>query len=97
MLLGASDPATRLRLRRRRREGPYDPTTVTSMKTSLKNRLPILLNVFAIIPIRLLLKRREFWLQLKRGDRARVQTEMVEKSSFRSRSHANLKFVKFTS
>ena len=25
-----------------------------------------------------LLKRREFWLQLKRGDRARIQTEMVE-------------------
>ena len=32
-------------------QGPYNPTW-TSMKTSLKNRLSILLNVFAIIPIR---------------------------------------------
>ena len=31
---------------------PYDPTTAKSMKTSLKNRLCILLDVFAIIPIR---------------------------------------------
>ena len=45
------------------------------MKTSLKNRLRILLNVFARI---LLLKRREFWLELKKGDRARVLTGMVE-------------------
>ena len=26
----------------------------------------------------LLLKRREFWLELKRGDRDRIQTKMVE-------------------
>ena len=32
-------------------KGPYDPTTATSMKTSLKNRLHIILNFFAIIPI----------------------------------------------
>ena len=49
------------------------------MKTSLKNRLRILLDVFAIIPIcPVTYKRREFWLELKRGGRARVQTEMVE-------------------
>ena len=48
------------------------------MKTSLTNRLRILLDVFAIIPIRPLLNRREFWLELKRGGRAQVQTEMVE-------------------
>ena len=29
---------------------PYDPTTATSMKTSLKNKLRILSNHFAIIP-----------------------------------------------
>ena len=33
-------------------QGPYDPTTATSMKTSLKSRLCILLDVFAIIRIR---------------------------------------------
>ena len=31
--------------------GPYDTTMSTSMKTSLKNRFRILLNIFAIIPI----------------------------------------------
>ena len=39
--------------------------------TSKKNRFRILL-------VRLSLKRREFWLEIKRGKRARVQTEMVE-------------------
>ena len=34
------------------KQGPYDPTMATSVKTSLKNRLCILLDVFAIIPIR---------------------------------------------
>ena len=48
------------------------------MKASLKNGLRIFLNFYAIIPLALLLKRREFWLELKRGGRARVQTEMVE-------------------
>ena len=33
-------------------EGPYDPSTETSMKTSLKNRLGILSNRLAIIPSR---------------------------------------------
>ena len=49
------------------------------MKTSLKNRVRILLDVFAIISIcPVTYKRREFGLELKRGGRARVQTEMGE-------------------
>ena len=32
--------------------GPYDPTTATTMKSSLKNSLRILSNHFAIIAIR---------------------------------------------
>ena len=56
-----------------------DPTTATSMKTSLRNRLRILSNRFAIIPSRPnTLKKREFMLELKRGGRTRVQREMVE-------------------
>ena len=48
-------------------------------KTSLgKNRLSILSDHFAIIQVAQLLKRREFILETKRGDRARVQTKMVE-------------------
>ena len=35
-----------------------DPTTATSMKTSLKDRLRILLNFFAIIPIRPVIKKK---------------------------------------
>ena len=31
-------------------QGPYDPTTATPMKTSLKNRLRVLWNFFALIP-----------------------------------------------
>ena len=38
--------------RRRSKKGPYDPTTATSMETSLENSLRILLNFFAIISIR---------------------------------------------
>ena len=56
--------------------GPYDLTMATSMKTLLKNRLCILLNFFR--QITLLLKRREFWLELKRGDSTQFQTEVVE-------------------
>ena len=72
------------------------------MKTSLINRLRILLNVFRtfsrLSQFALLLKRREFWLELKRGDRARVQTEMVEfNAACRSRSQLNLNFGHFTS
>ena len=48
------------------------------MKTSLKNRLLILLNFPRLSQFALLLKRREFWLELKRVNRARVQTEIVE-------------------
>ena len=35
-------------------------------------------NFFAIIPIRPVLKRRGFWLEVKRGERAQVRTEMAE-------------------
>ena len=59
-------------------EGPYDPTTATSMKTSLKNRLRILSLFSRLFQGAQLLKRREFGLELKRGDRARILTEMVE-------------------
>ena len=48
------------------------------MKTPLKNRLRILSNHFAVIQVAQLLKRREFMLELKRGGRARVQTQRVE-------------------
>ena len=48
------------------------------MKTSLKNRLRIILNCFAIIPIRPVTYKTGFWLELERGERAQVQTEMVE-------------------
>ena len=59
--------------------GAYDLTTATSMKTSLKNRLCVLSNHLAIIPqVAHLLKRREFMLELKRGGRTRVQTELEE-------------------
>ena len=48
------------------------------MKTWLKNRLRILLKFLPLPQFTLLLKRREFWLELNRGDRALVRTEMVE-------------------
>ena len=48
------------------------------MKTSLKNRLRILSLFFAIISRVPVTKRREFGLDLKRRNRARVLTEMVE-------------------
>ena len=43
-----------------------------------KHRLSILSDHLAIIQVAQLLKRREFILKMKRGDRARVQTKMVE-------------------
>ena len=48
------------------------------MKASLKNRLRILSLFFALFQGAQLLKRREFSLELKRRDRARILTEMVE-------------------
>ena len=57
-----------LTIRQRRRPWKHRwKTDFASFKTSSR------LSQFA-----LLLKRRELWLELKRGDRARVQTEMVE-------------------
>ena len=44
-----------------------------------------------------LLKRTEFGMELKRRDRTRVQTEMVEFIALRSRSQVKLKFGHFTS
>ena len=61
-----------------RKYGPYDPTTVTSMKTSLRNRLAFFRYFSRLFQWTQLLKRREFWLELKRRDRAWVLTEMVE-------------------
>ena len=48
------------------------------MKTSLKNRLRIILTFSRLSQLTLLLKKRGFWLELKRGERAQVRTEMVE-------------------
>ena len=60
--------------------GPSVPTTAKSMKTSEKNKLnshPF--KLFRDYPNSpLCAKRREFRLELKRGERARVQTEIVE-------------------
>ena len=47
--------------------GPYNPTTATSMKTSMR-----------LSYVAQLLKRREARLELRRRDLTRVQTEMVE-------------------
>ena len=47
---------------------PYDPTTATSIKSSLKDRLRILFNHFAIILSRSVTKKKEtFFLELMRG------------------------------
>ena len=59
-------------------KGPYDPTTATSMKTSLKNRLRILSLFSRLFQGTQLLKRREFGLELKRRDRAQVLTGIVQ-------------------
>ena len=65
-------------------QGPYNLTTATSMKTSLKNRLRMLSNHFAIF-------QREFMLELKRGGHARVQTEIVEYIALSSGPQKRLK------
>ena len=61
-----------------RNKRPYDPTTATSMKTSLKNRLHNHILLLLLFQRAQLLKRREFGLELKRRDRAQVLTEIVE-------------------
>ena len=48
------------------------------MKTSVKNRLRILLIFSRLSQFALLLEIMEFWLELKRGAVARVPTEMLE-------------------
>ena len=57
-------------------------TTATSMKTSLKNRLHILSLFFTIVSQVAQFKRSETRLELKRRDRARGQSEMVEFIAF---------------
>ena len=59
-------------------QGLHDPTKATSMKTSLKNRLRILLDVFTIIPIRPVTQKKGILVGTEEKGRARVQTEMVE-------------------
>ena len=54
--------------------GRYDPTTTTSTKTSLKSRLASFQTTSRFSQVALLLKRREFRLELRRGGCARVQT-----------------------
>ena len=63
-----------------RQKGPYDPTTVTSIKRSLENRLPIPFfeTISWLSQVAQLLKRKEFMLELKKGACARVQAEMVD-------------------
>ena len=51
------------------RQRPYDPTTATSMKTSLKNSLHILSLFSRLFQRAQLLKRREFGFQLKRREK----------------------------
>ena len=78
--------------------GPYDPTTVTSIKVSLKDRLLHPFKPFRDYPLSpSYLKRGEFMLELKRGGHARVQTEMVEFIALPFPSSKNLKFCHFTS
>ena len=48
------------------------------MKTSVKNRLRILLIFSRLSQFAVLLEIMEFWLELKRGAVARVATEMLE-------------------
>ena len=62
-----------------RQKGPYHPTTATSLKRSLKNRLPIPFfeTISWLSQVAQLLKKREFMLEMKKGACARVQAEMV--------------------
>ena len=48
------------------------------MKTSLKNRLRILSNVFVIVQVTQLFQGKEIRLELKTGDRVRLQTEIAK-------------------
>ena len=70
MLLGASVAVALRDLTIRQRWRPW--------KRRWKIDFPSFSTFSRLSQFALLLKRREFWLQLKRGDRVRVQTEMVE-------------------
>ena len=58
----------------------FDTTTAASMKTSLKIQIDSASfpTISRLSQVAQLLKRREFMLELKRGGRAQVQTEMLE-------------------
>ena len=74
--------------------GPYDPTKVTSIKTSLDNRLRILSNNFAMLSkVAQLLKKGGFMLELKRRGYPRVQMELAEFIALQFPSSKNLNFV----
>ena len=60
-------------------EGPYDPTRATPMKTSLKNRLCVPWNFFALIRSHTaVLESRKVGLELKRGNRFWVLREILK-------------------
>ena len=63
----------------------------------VENRLRILSFFSRLYLWTQLLIKREFGLELKRRDRTRVQTELVESIALRSRSQVKLKFGHFTS
>ena len=78
-----------------RKKVPYDLTKATSMKKSLKNRLRILSNNFAMLSkVAQLLKKRGFML-LKRRGHPRVQMELAEFIALPFPSSKNLNFVIF--
>ena len=58
--------------------GPYDPTTATLMKKSLKIRIRVFWNFFALIQATRLLESREVKLEVKREDCVWVQVEIVK-------------------
>ena len=80
-----------------RQKGRYHPTMATSIKRSLKNRLPIPFfeTISRLFQVAQLLKRREFMLELKKGACARVQAEMVGFIAFRFPSSRKLTIWSF--
>ena len=75
-----------------------DPTTATSMKTSLKIDFASFHLFSRLSPeAQLLMNMNEFGLELKRRERTRVQRAMVEFIALPCRSQVNLKFGHFTS
>ena len=83
----------------------FVPPTIRSLRPNngdvhenvAEKQTPHPIKPFRDYPRSQLLKWRQFMLELKRGDRPRVQTEMVEFIAFRSPPQKNLKFGYFTS